>query len=287
MQKICESIYRPKQINEYDPFSLKYMNEAIKRLVRAINEREKVVIYGSCDVDGICGVSLLLLVLKYLNADVEYYISEDLSNKNVMNSEIIKNHIKFLGADLIITVGCTMESVEQEELCRSLGIDVIITDYSKTDNRLNSLIINPNQEGCKYKDKGLSASGVAFKLSQAIATYYNMKSVNKYIDIVMLGTVASKKAIKNENAIIYNAGIKYLPKTNNYGLKALMHLQRITNPTEIEIDKMVLTVTPTINAIGRMDNARIAVELLTTSDEYRAEQIAKYLNKEVNNNMLD
>lgn len=285
MQKVCESIYRPRQWNEYDPFLLKNMGETIKRLVKAINEREKVVLYGNCDVDGIFGVSLLLLVLKYLNADVEYYISGDLNNKN-LNSEVIKNHIKFLGADLIITVGCQIESKEQELLCNDLGIDLIVTDYRDTVEKFTSLIINPNQPGCKYKNKDLSASGVAFKLAQAIAAYYNMKSINKYIDLVMLGIVSSNKRLSGENKIIFDSGIRYFPNTNNYGLKALIRLQNIINFDEEDIKKIVLTVTPTLNAVGSMDNARIAVELLTTPDEYRAEQIAKYLIKEVNNNII-
>ncbi len=286
MEKVCESIYRPNQLSEYDPFLLKNMNKVIDRMVKAVNEREKIVLYGCCDVDAICGVSLLMLMLKYLNADVEYYISDEIKENNSMDSEVIKNHIKFLGAELIITVGCELDSLKQEMLCKELGIDVIITSYLKSDKKFNSLIINPNQQGCRYENKNLSSSGVTFKLAQAIANYYNIKIVNKYIDLAMLGTVASKRFIIGENKIIYDEGLKYLPKTNNYGLKAIIRLQSIKEFDEDDINKILFTFTPTVNAIGRMDNARIVVELLTTSDEYRAEQIAKYLNKEVNNNLL-
>ncbi|MBU5590972.1 DHH family phosphoesterase [Clostridium sp. MSJ-4] len=287
MHKNGGSIYSSKQWYEYDPFMLNNMKLTIDRLVKAINEREKIVIYGSSDVDSIFGVSLLLLVLKYLNADVEYYISENINENCKLDSEVIKNHIKFLGADVLISIGCSIESLEQEVLCKNIGMDIIVTDNKSEDNLIHSLVINPNLKGSNYKEKELSNSGVVFKLCQAIASYYNMKSINKYIDLVMLGTLASGKALKGENSIIYEGGLSYLPHTNNYGLRALMKYHNIHEFNYKNLKNIVFLLTPTLNAIGRMDNARIVVELLTTNDAYRAAQIAKYLSKEVNNNILN
>lgn len=286
MHKFWENVYRPKGLTEYNPFLLKNMENALERMVKAINEREKIVVYGCCNVDGICGISLLLLVLKYLNADVEYYISDNINDGDKLNTEAIRNHIKFLGANLIITVGCEFESMEQKNLCNDLGIDVLITHNKDHILSFGSIAISPRNKKDDYNHKYLSYSGVVFKLAQAIATYYNMKSINKYIDLVMLGTFASELPVEGENELIFKEGMRFLPNTNNYGLRALMRHINVLEITEKDIENIVLTITPTINAIGRMDNARIAVELLTTTNEYRAEQIAKYLDKEVKNSML-
>jgi single-stranded DNA-specific DHH superfamily exonuclease len=285
MSKFWENFYCSDFLTVYNPFFLKDMSKALERTVRAINEREKIVIYGACNVDSICGVSLLILMLKYLNADVEYFIPDTLEAECKMNSEVIENHIKFLGAGLIITVGCCSESSKQAELCKELGMDVIEL-CNKSYSESKNIVINPNQQGCLYKFKCLSSSGLAFKLSQAISMYYNMKCSGKYIDLAMLGTLSTGVPVIEENNIIVNEGLKHLSKTNNYGIKALIKVQNIIEFNVENSLSLVFSITPTINAIGKMDNARIAVELFTTTDSYRAEQIAKYLNKEVNNNII-
>lgn len=286
MSKLWESIYYPDFFTVYNPFFLKDMSKALERTVKAINEREKIVLYGDCSVDGLCGVSLLLLVLKYLNADVEYYITDAVEDSYNLNSDVIKNHIKSLGATLIITVGCGLESQSQLELCKRLGIDVIVTDNHIYEYKPGEIIINPCQESCLYKFKELSKVGVAYKLAQAVSMYYDMRFTTKFIDLVMLGTISGNVPIIEENDILVTEGLKHLAKTNNHGIKALLKIQEITVIDMEAALKLVYAVTPTINAVGRMDNARIAVELFTTCDGYRAEQIAKYLYKEVKNNYM-
>ncbi|WP_040211501.1 DHH family phosphoesterase [Clostridium polynesiense] len=283
MHKFWQNIYRANYISGYNPFLLKNMNKALERVVKAINEREKIIIYGSCDVDGICGSSLLLLVLKYLNADVEYYLPEEQSSNYYIDDYIVKNRLKILGTNLIITSGCCLKNKEQEDLCRELNIDIIVTDYKSNEFKSDFITINPNEKGCSYRYKNLSASGIAFKLTQALAIYYNMKCINKYIDLVLLGSCAAEVSITGENKVIFNEGLKHLRQTNNYGLKALMSLNNKTSYNEMEIRELIKILTPKLNVVGRMDNARIVVELLTTSDKDRAEQIAKYLTMELKN----
>ena len=285
MSKYWESIYNSDFVTVYNPFFIKDMSKALERTVKAINDREKIVIYGACSVDSICSVSLLLLVLKYLNADVEYYIPNTREHNYKINSEVLKNHINFLGASVIITVGCEMESDHQLQYCNELGIDIIVMNTTKSPQELNTIIVNPNQRGCLYKFKNMSNVGLSFKLAQAISMYYDMKSIGKYIDIVMLGTIAANVPLVDENYMWVNEGLKYLLKSNNHGIKALIKIHNIYNvDTDIAI-KLILAMTPTANAIGKMDNARIAVELFTTADALRAEQIAKYLYNEVTNNL--
>lgn len=281
MSRFLEALNYPNFLTTYNPFFLKDMSKALERAVRAINDREKIVIYGACSADAVCGVSLLFLLFKYLNADVEYYIQD--SESEDLNTDAIKNHINFLGAKLIVTVGCSAESASQLELCNSMGIDVLILTNRVNCCNVDTITVNPRQKECLYKFKDLSYSGVSFKFTQALSMYYEMKFTWKYTDLVLIGTIASGVSLEDENEIIINEGMRHILKTNNYGIKALLKVHNIKEISIESIETLVQSITPTSNAIGKMDNARIAVELFTTSDGYRAEQIAKYLSKEVNN----
>lgn len=280
MQKVWESIYSPNYIAGYNPFNIKNMNKAIERLVLAINNREKIVIYGGCNVDSVCGISSLLLILKYLNADVEYCVSTLYGENCDLDSETIKNQIAFLGAGLLVTVGCGLMGKEQENLCKELDIDLIITENKKTKSFYESIYINPSQENCSYRYKDIANSGVAFKLMQAIAIYYNMKSINKYLDLILIGGVSQEISNVGENKIILKEGFKYLQNTNSVGLNAVKSFKEIDDIKREDISKIINIITPTDSAVGKKDNAKIIVELLTTNDKDRAEQIVKYLYKE-------
>ncbi|MEW9095136.1 MAG: DHH family phosphoesterase [Clostridiaceae bacterium] len=266
----------------HNPFLLKNMNEALMRIVRAVNEREKIIVYGCCDLDGISAVSLLFLVLKYLNADVEYFISDGDDDNFDIRTDIIKNHVKFLGTNLMITVGCGINSSYQVDLCKQLGIDVIITDNHHCHDKIpDTIVVSPKQKDCIYPFKDLSSVGVAYKLVQSISSYYQMKSISKYLDLVMLGTKSNKVSYEGENKAIIDEGIYHMNYTNNYGLRALMKVNKIKHIDIINVNKLIDSIAPSWNNTRMLDNARITVELLTTSSSDRAEQIAKYLKNEV------
>lgn len=278
-KKIC-NIGLQKLSSLHNPFLLKGMGEALKRIVKAVNEREKIVIYGCYDLDGVTAVSVLFLVLKYLNADVEYYIPEVLDYTDTFNSNVIKNHIKLLGAGLVITVGCGINSVCEVELCNRLGIDVIITDYHQSLNSIpDTTVINPNQIGCKYPFKYLNAVGISYKLAYAIAEQYHVQCIEKYLDLVAIGIASSDVPLIGENLAMLQKGLYYLSKSNNYGIRAITKINNIDNMDYFRLKELCNIVMPKINAVGRMDDARIVVELFTTSDMERAEQIAKYMKK--------
>lgn len=271
-------------INEYtlhDPFLMKGMDEVLKRIIKAVNRREKIVVYGCYDLDGIAAVSVLFLVLKYLNADVEYFISDGGKDNFQIDSDIVKNHVKFLGTNLMITAGCGSNSYDQVELCRNLGIDVIITDYHKCVDKVpNALMINPNQNDCTYPFKELTSSGIVYKLVQAISCYYQMKCVNKYLDLIMLGVLSTEPPYLGENKFIVEQGLYHMNFTNNYGLKALTKANNEKKVTLKNINKILENLMPSSNSTRVLDNSRITVELFTTSNIDRAEQIVKYLKKE-------
>jgi len=273
--------------NMYNPFLLKGMDDALYRIVKAVNDREKIILYGFYNVDSITAISLLMLVLKFVNADVEYFIPGETCESYDFNEKDITGHIKYLGPGLIITLGCGINSFKEIELCKNMGIDVIITDFHEPIKQApDTIVVNPKQKGCTYPFKGLRASGMTFKLAQAISSYYKMKSINKYMDLVMIGTISSKAKLVSENKIFAEEGVKQLNCTNNYGICALLKTHNITIINEETVSELVLAVMPTINAVGRMDNAKIVVELFITSDKNRALQISKYLDKELKNSLI-
>ena len=278
MRKFWESIYSPNYITGYNPFILKNMSKAIEHMVEAINNRKKIVIYGVPNVDGLCAISSLNLVLKYLNADIEYVICDENSNHKITCENII-NKVSFLGGQLLITLGLDLFSEKEEKLCGDLGIDLIVLENKEVNYERNYIYINPSQKGCNYRYKNLSISGITFKLMQAIAIYYNIKSINKYLDLILIGEQWAEVPLKGENGVILKEGKKFLINTNNYGLRSIMNYYHIINMDDECILKIINLITPTINAVTMMDNARIIIELLTTNKKDRAEQITKYLNK--------
>ena len=279
MRKFWESIYCPNYITGYNPFLLRYMNEAIEKLVYAINNRKKIVIYGNSTVDGICSVASLSLILRYLNADVEYLIHEGGENRKSVNNTDIRETIDFLGANLLITLGVDLKSQDEVKLCNDLKVDLIVLENKRTVRERNYVYINPRQKGCEYKYKNLSLSALTFKLMQAVAIYYNVKNINKYVDLILIGGQWAKVTSRGENGVILKAGKKFLINTNNNGLRAIMKLDEIVELNDNDIIEIIDLITPTVSTVGVVNNARIALELLTTGDKDRAIQIAKYLHK--------
>ena len=279
MRKFWESIYSPNYITGYNPFILKDMNKAIERMVSAINNRKKIVVYGIPNVDGLCAISSLILVLKYLNADIEYVVHDDSLNKSKISSKDIINNVHFLGGELLITLGIGLKSKEEEQLLNSLGIDLIVIENIDTKYDGDYIYINPNQKGCQYRYKDLSISGLTFKLMQAIAIYYNVKSINKYLDLILIGEKWANVPKKGENGVIFKEGKRILGNTNNNGLRSIMDAYNMNEISDDSINKIIEVITPTINVVTMMDNARIIIELLITNRKERAEQITKYLNK--------
>lgn len=283
MRKFWESIYSPNYITGYNPFILKDMNKAIERMVSAINNRKKIVVYGIPNVDGLCAISSLILVLKYLNADIEYVVHDDSSSKSKISSKDIINNVHFLGGEVLIALGIDLKSKEEEKLCKSLGIDLIVIENRDVNYDYEYIYINPNQKGCQYRYKNLSISGLTFKLMQAIAIYYNVKSINKYLDLILIGEKWTKSPKKGENSIIIKEGMRFLINTNNHGLRSIMDAYSMININDDSVDKIIDVITPTINVVTMTDNARIIIELLITNRKERAEQITKYLNKSKEN----
>lgn len=277
--KVFREVVSQIKFNNYYPFLLNNMQSILQRVVTAINNREKIVIFGYYDVESITSVSTLFLALKYLKADVEYFIPSEIDRAKMLMERDIKEHIEFLGTKLVISLGCFINSEIEKNLCKALGIDVITlsSDICCKDNKY---ILSPKDKDSQYPFKDFSCSGVTYKLIQSLSCYYKTNKFNKYIDLISLGTLANGEKITGENKYIINEGIQQIKKSNNYGIRALIKIHKINNINVKSVQKLVSTIIPKINPIGNMDNAKIIVELFTTEDRYKADQIAKYLYKE-------
>lgn len=274
--------FRGSMDNLNDPFMLQDMKKAVDRIIHALNNNEKILIYGDYDVDGITSVSVLYLLLKELGADVHFYIPHRVQegygiSKNGID-EAAKKNIK-----LIISVDCGITALQEIEYALQQDIDVIITDHHEEGPELPKAlaILNPKCKGSKYPFKELAGVGVAYTLGQALVQTLRPGSniMKNYVDLVGIGTTADIVPLVYENRIFVKEGLIKLNQTDKPGLKALLKITGLANK-QIGTGQIVFVLAPRINAIGRLGDAELAVELLTTKDSTRAWEIANILENE-------
>lgn len=263
----------------HDPFLLKDMDKAVRRIKTAIENDEKIIIYGDYDADGVSSTTVLLTTLRKLGAQADFYIpnrfSEGYGPNELAFREVYKN-----GFSLIITVDTGIAAVHEANVAKELGVDLIITDHHEPGPILPDAfaIIHPKQPECPYPFKELAGVGVAFKLSHALLG----ELPSDLLEIAAIGTIADLVALHGENRLIAKNGIDQLKTTNRTGLKALLNVAKV-NSNEINEDTIGFALAPRINAVGRLQSADPAVDLLLTEDAEEAFDIAQeidLLNKE-------
>ncbi len=260
-----------------DPYLMKGVKETVERIDKAINENEKITIFGDYDVDGVTSINILMSFLLERGANVDYYLPDRIEEGYGLNKDAIKN-IKEKGTTLLITVDCGISAVEEVEYANSLGLDVCVTDHHKCPEVLPNAyaIVNPKQKDCKYPFKMFAGVGVAFKIITALSMKYGLdkEAYLKYIDIAAVGTISDIVPLEDENRIISAYGIRKIKETNNLGLRALI---KIAGYRQIDSTMVSFGLAPRINACGRMGNASLAVKLLFAKNINEAFQIAKKL----------
>ncbi len=275
----CKAFFRPDLSQFHNPFLFEQMQQAIVRIVEALNKHEKIVVYGDYDVDGITSTALLVKVLRELGADCDYFLPNRLTDGYGV-SECGIRQIASKDTGLIISVDCGITAVYEASVACELGMDMIITDHHEPKDCLPavSAIINPKVHNSQYPDKNLAGVGVALKLCQALATYtgINDRLWFPHLDIVALGTAADIVPLIGENRIIARYGFELLNKTSHIGLKALIDLQGLSGKL-ISTAEVVFQLAPCINAGGRLGDATRGVELLLTDDKKVADQTAQEL----------
>ena len=269
----------PTRKDFYDPFLMPDMEIAVNRILKAIEDKEKIIIYGDYDADGITSTTVLKNFLEERGLKVGTYIPNRLDEGYGLNKNAIKN-IYEQGYRLIITVDCGISGTEEIEYANSLGIETLITDHHEPTEILpNALaVVDAKRKDNKYPFNQLAGVGVVFKLIQAISIKLNLeeKEFLKYLDIVCIGTISDIVPLVDENRVIAKLGLKLIAQTKNIGLKALLEVIGFSN---IDSSAISFGVAPRINACGRMGNEKVALDLFLSKDYAEAKKLAIRLNE--------
>ncbi|MCT8139544.1 single-stranded-DNA-specific exonuclease RecJ [Anaerobacillus sp. CMMVII] len=254
----------------HDPFLMKGMRQATERIMQAIENKEKILIFGDYDADGVSSTAVMILTLKRLEADFNFYIPNRFTEGYGPNEPALRR-AKAEGYSLVITVDTGISAVHEANVAMEIGLDFIVTDHHEPPPVLpNALtIVNPKQEDCLYPFKGLAGVGVAFKLAHALLG----QAPEDLLDIAVIGTIADLVPLVDENRLIAKKGIRALEKSNRPGLQALKKITGMIDK-ELNADHVGFGIGPRINAAGRLDSATPAVELLVCEDRLLAEEMA-------------
>lgn len=264
----------------YDPFLMRDMDKAVERILAAAEAGEKITIYGDYDVDGITAIAILYKHLSEMGIAVDYYVPDRMQEGYGVNRDAL-DKIKEEGSSLIITVDTGITAVEECEYASSIGLDVIVTDHHECKEKIPEVYaaIDPKRKDCGYPFKSLAGVGVVFKLIQALDGNKSLPDLmEKYADLMCLGTVADISPLIDENRIIVTEGLKRFKNTKNIGLKALIDVS--TNGKAITTSTIGYIIAPRINASGRLGCASRSVELFLTDDEENAQELANSLCEE-------
>ena len=287
----------------HNPFLFEDMENAVKRIQKAGKNKEKIIVYGDYDVDGISGVAYLVMMLRKLGLNVDYYIPNRVHKGAGINKHVL-TFLKKRDAKLFITVDTSINNLEEILMLKSEGIDIIITDHHRQTGifenefenegkKLGVLVINPKSSK-NYPNKFLSGSGVAFKLTDAVYEIFgaNKKILYDYLDIIMIGTVADVVPMTDENRFIIKKGLNNIKKTKIKGLKYIINYLKI-NPKNITTSDIGFYIAPIFNALGRIDNSKIVVNFFIQEDDFKifaiieemkkANKIRRYLEIEIYN----
>ena len=274
-----EIFLNPTRNDFYDPFLMPDMEIAVNRIIKAIDEKEKVIIYGDYDVDGITSITVLKKFLKDRGLDVDSYIPNRLDEGYGLNKNAIDSIVK-QKYTLMITVDCGISGLEEVDYANSLGLDTVITDHHEPAETLPKAlaVVDAKRKDNKYPFNQLAGVGVVFKVIQAISKRFNLeeKEYLKYLDLVCVGTISDIVPLVDENRVISKLGLKLVEITRNIGLKALLNS---TGAKTVDSSTISFCVAPRVNACGRLGYEQEALDLFMTDNIIKAEEIARRLNK--------
>ena len=259
-----------KECRLSDPFEIKDMDKAAERIRKAIEEKEKILIYGDYDADGVTSTAILYLYLKSENADVITYIPDRNSEGYGLNLDAVKE-ISEKGVKLIITVDNGISAFNEADYISSLGMDLVITDHHKASHTIPQAVavVDPHRYDCPSEFKLWAGVGVAFKLVCALSDKTTDELLDLYSDLVTIGTIGDIVSLTGENRAIVKHGLKILNKTTRPGVKALKQIAGVDGK-EINASTVAFSLVPRINAIGRISSAEEAFRLLISEEEGNA-----------------
>ena len=280
----ARSFFRPSLEALHDPFLMKDMDVAVERLHKAIASGEKILVYGDYDVDGTTAVALVYSFIQRFTDRVDFYIPDRYDEGYGVSYKGI-DWAADGGFSLIITLDCGIKAIDKVEYARSKGLEVIICDHHLPEESLPAAVavLDPKREDCHYPFDDLSGCGVGFKLVQAYSQRYGVsfESLIPLLDLLVVSISSDLVTMVGENRILAHFGLKQLNENPCKGLAAMITLSNL-EPGHISIDDIVFKIGPRINAAGRMESGRMAVELLKATDAMTAMRIGEKINE--NNN---
>ena len=280
----ARAFFRPSLDALHDPFLMKDMDKAVERLHRAITSREKILVYGDYDVDGTTAVALVYSFISRFTDQVDFYIPDRYDEGYGVSYKGI-DWAADGGFGLIITLDCGIKAIDKVEYARSKGVEVIICDHHLPEESLPAAVavLDPKREDCHYPFDDLSGCGVGFKLVQAYSQQFGIpfETLIPLLDLLVVSISSDLVTMVGENRVLAHFGLKQLNENPCKGLAAMITLSNL-EPGHISIDDIVFKIGPRINAAGRMESGRLAVELLKATDTMTAMRIGEKINE--NNN---
>ncbi|MBI5463750.1 MAG: single-stranded-DNA-specific exonuclease RecJ [Ignavibacteriales bacterium] len=284
-----KAFFRPSLDDLHDPFLCEGMHHAVERLVRAVERNERIVVYGDYDVDGTNGTALLWSFFKHLNADAEYFIPDRIKEGYGLSVASLER-VREMRPNIIVSVDCGVTAVQPVEHARTLGIDVVICDHHEPGDPLPraTAILDPLVPACGYPFKYLCGCGVGFKLVQALLSQKSIvqrldidpqQLMNSFLQYVTLATLADIVTLQGENRTLVKIGLELINANPLPGIFALIESSRL-KVGNISSGQVVFVLAPRINAVGRLGDAKRAVELLTCTSIDRARELAQVLENE-------
>lgn len=274
----AEHFFRPQVNHLHNPFLMKGMLQAVERIQLAIKRKEKILIYGDYDVDGTTSVSMMYCFLSRFLEQVGYYIPDRYTEGYGISFQGI-DYAQLEGYSLIISLDCGIRAIKQVEYASNKGIDFIICDHHTPGPNIPRAIsvLNPKQSKCKYPYKELSGCGVGFKLIQAISEKENIgfNEIAEYLDLLAVSIASDIVEMKGENRVLAFYGLRIINQSPRPGLQAIIDKSGKTG--ELSISDVVFRIAPRINAAGRIDHGKKAVEILIENNSSRATELAEVI----------
>ena len=276
----ARAFFRPQLEALHDPFLMKDMDKAVERLHKAISGGEKILVYGDYDVDGTTAVAQVYSFIRQFTQRVEFYIPDRYDEGYGLSYKSL-DWAGDNGVTLVITLDCGIKAIEKVEYARAKGIEVIICDHHLPEAELPKAvaILDPKREDCHYPFDDLCGCGVGFKLVQGYIRKYKLDPalLEPLLDLQVVSIASDLVSMTGENRILAHYGLKRLNENPREGLLAMINLAKL-EPGHIGIDDIVFKIGPRINAAGRMESGRLAVELLTATNATQAFKIGQQVN---------
>ena len=273
--------FRPELTDLHDPWLMKDMDKAVERIIRAISNKEKILVFGDYDVDGTTSVACMYRFLIKIHAALDFYIPHRYREGYGVSKAGI-DHAKENGFTLIISLDCGIKSIDLITYAKQLGIDFIVCDHHLPDEELPPAIaiLNPKQKDCNYPYKELCGCGVGFKLISALAPQFDLSDQDVYenLDLIATAIAADIVPMTGENRVLAYYGLKKANENPNNGIKALSFLSGVKN--QLHINNLVFIIAPRVNAAGRMDDARKAVQMFIAETYDEALHFAEMLHSD-------